>query len=142
MEHPEPTDKTMVAILHPRTREPERVFRRDDTAADESGYDEDDGVPTGRRWYEVTEFPEAPITWSDLEEMAEPGPIAVLHRIANFDDANLRRSARAAVAAAARVARALEILAEHAPERLSSRHTSSRRSRPRRATTRTAPSVG
>lgn len=40
------------------------------------------------------------------------------NRLANFDDANLRRSARAAVAAAARVARALEILGEDAPEHL------------------------
>ncbi|MDP9100706.1 MAG: DNA-binding protein WhiA, partial [Actinomycetota bacterium] len=35
-----------------------------------------------------------------------------------FDDANLRRSARAAVAAGARVERALEILGEDAPEHL------------------------
>src|SRR3569833_157476 len=45
---------------------------------------------------------------------------ATANRLANFDDANLRRSARAAVAAAARVARALEILAETAPDHLSS----------------------
>ncbi|WP_107491527.1 DNA-binding protein WhiA, partial [Thermobifida fusca] len=37
---------------------------------------------------------------------------------ANFDDANLRRSARAAVAAGARVQRALEILADDAPPHL------------------------
>ncbi|MBO0840622.1 MAG: DNA-binding protein WhiA [Sciscionella sp.] len=43
---------------------------------------------------------------------------ATANRLANFDDANLRRSARAAVAAAARVARALEILGEEAPEHL------------------------
>src|SRR6266513_1716987 len=43
---------------------------------------------------------------------------ATANRLANFDDANLRRSARAAVAAGARVARALEILAEEAPEHL------------------------
>ena len=43
---------------------------------------------------------------------------ATANRLANFDDANLRRSARAAVAAAARVRRALEILGEHAPEHL------------------------
>ena len=35
---------------------------------------------------------------------------ATANRLANFDDANLRRSARAAVAAGARVERALEIL--------------------------------
>jgi cell division protein WhiA len=43
---------------------------------------------------------------------------ATANRLANFDDANLRRSARAAVAAAARVRRALEILAEEAPDHL------------------------
>src|SRR3712207_8909018 len=35
---------------------------------------------------------------------------ATANRLANFDDANLRRSARAAVAASARVERAMEIL--------------------------------
>ncbi|MDT7788347.1 MAG: cell division protein WhiA [Pseudonocardiales bacterium] len=43
---------------------------------------------------------------------------ATANRLANFDDANLRRSARAAVAAAARVARALEILGPEAPDHL------------------------
>src|SRR3954465_988219 len=43
---------------------------------------------------------------------------ATANRLANFDDANLRRSARAAVAASARVERALEILAGDAPEHL------------------------
>ena len=43
---------------------------------------------------------------------------ATANRLANFDDANLRRSARAAVAAAARVQRALEILAEDVPDHL------------------------
>ena len=43
---------------------------------------------------------------------------ATANRLANFDDANLRRSARAAVAAAARVQRALEILADDVPEHL------------------------
>ncbi|WP_206037522.1 DNA-binding protein WhiA [Rhodococcus sp. HNM0569] len=43
---------------------------------------------------------------------------ATANRLANFDDANLRRSARAAVAAAARVARALEILGEDVPDHL------------------------
>ena len=43
---------------------------------------------------------------------------ATANRLANFDDANLRRSARAAVAAAARVTRALEILADDAPNHL------------------------
>jgi hypothetical protein len=43
---------------------------------------------------------------------------ATANRLANFDDANLRRSARAAVAAGARVSRALEILGEEAPDHL------------------------
>ncbi|HWJ85176.1 MAG TPA: DNA-binding protein WhiA, partial [Cellulomonas sp.] len=40
------------------------------------------------------------------------------NRLANFDDANLRRSARAAVAAGARVERAFEILGADVPEHL------------------------
>jgi DNA-binding protein WhiA len=44
---------------------------------------------------------------------------ATANRLANFDDANLRRSARAAVAAAARVQRAMEILGPNAPDHLS-----------------------
>lgn len=43
---------------------------------------------------------------------------ATANRLANFDDANLRRSAQAAVASGARVARALEILADDVPEHL------------------------
>jgi len=43
---------------------------------------------------------------------------ATANRLANFDDANLRRSARAAVAGAARVERALELLGPEAPEHL------------------------
>src|SRR5881409_2613508 len=43
---------------------------------------------------------------------------ATANRLANFDDANLRGSARAAVAAGARVERALEILGEDAPDHL------------------------
>lgn len=43
---------------------------------------------------------------------------ATANRLANFDDANLRRSARAAVAAAARVERALEILGDTVPAHL------------------------
>jgi DNA-binding protein WhiA len=38
--------------------------------------------------------------------------------LANFDDANMRRSARAAVAAGARVHRALEILGDDVPDHL------------------------
>jgi cell division protein WhiA len=43
---------------------------------------------------------------------------ATANRLANFDDANLRRSARAAVAAGARVERALEILGPDVPDHL------------------------
>jgi DNA-binding protein WhiA len=43
---------------------------------------------------------------------------ATANRLANFDDANLRRSARAAVAASARVKRAMEILGDEVPEHL------------------------
>lgn len=43
---------------------------------------------------------------------------ATANRLANFDDANLRRSAQAAVAAGARVKRALEILGNDIPEHL------------------------
>ncbi|MFT4052786.1 MAG: DNA-binding protein WhiA [Microbacterium sp.] len=43
---------------------------------------------------------------------------AGVNRLVNFDDANLRRSAQAAVAACARVERALEILADEVPEHL------------------------
>ncbi|MDQ3717199.1 MAG: DNA-binding protein WhiA [Actinomycetota bacterium] len=43
---------------------------------------------------------------------------ATANRLANFDDANLRRSARAAVAAGARVSRALDLLGEDAPDHL------------------------
>ena len=43
---------------------------------------------------------------------------ATANRLANFDDANLRRSARAAVAAGARVKRAMEILGDDVPDHL------------------------
>ncbi|MSW39332.1 MAG: DNA-binding protein WhiA [Actinobacteria bacterium] len=43
---------------------------------------------------------------------------ATANRLANFDDANLRRSARAAVAAGARAARAIEILGDDIPGHL------------------------
>lgn len=43
---------------------------------------------------------------------------ATANRLANFDDANLRRSARAAVAAGARVQRAMDILGDDVPEHL------------------------
>ena len=43
---------------------------------------------------------------------------ATANRLVNFDDANLRRSAQAAVAACSRVERALEILGPDVPEHL------------------------
>ncbi len=43
---------------------------------------------------------------------------ATANRLANFDDANLRRSARAAVAASVRARRALDILGDDAPAHL------------------------
>jgi DNA-binding protein WhiA len=43
---------------------------------------------------------------------------ATANRLANFDDANLRRSARAAVAAGSRVERALQLLGDDVPEHL------------------------
>lgn len=43
---------------------------------------------------------------------------ATANRLVNFDDANLRRSAQAAVAACARVERALEILGDDLPDHL------------------------
>jgi cell division protein WhiA len=43
---------------------------------------------------------------------------ATANRLANFDDANMRRSARAAVAAGARVERAMEILGDEIPDHL------------------------
>ena len=53
------------------------------------------------------------------EERRSRGEVrATANRLANFDDANLRRSARAAVVAAARVARALDILGEDVPDHL------------------------
>lgn len=54
--------------------------------------------------------------WEELRNRREVRGVA--NRLANFDDANLRRSAQAAVAASARVQRALGILGEDAPEHL------------------------
>jgi cell division protein WhiA len=58
------------------------------------------------------------LTWEERRVRREVR--ATANRLANFDDANLRRSARAAVAAAARVTRALEILGDDAPDHLTS----------------------
>lgn len=54
--------------------------------------------------------------WEQLRQRREVR--AGVNRLVNFDDANLRRSAQAAVAACARVERALEILGDDTPEHL------------------------
>jgi cell division protein WhiA len=59
---------------------------------------------------------DAVLTWEERRMRREVR--ATANRLANFDDANLRRSARAAVAAGARVERALEILGDDIPEHL------------------------
>lgn len=56
------------------------------------------------------------LAWEDKRLRREIKASA--NRLANFDDANLRRSARAAVAAGVRVERALEILGDEVPEHL------------------------
>ena len=56
------------------------------------------------------------LEWEDKRTRREVRGTA--NRLANFDDANLRRSAQAAVAASARVERAFEILADEVPEHL------------------------
>ncbi len=55
-------------------------------------------------------------SWEELRQRREVR--AGVNRLVNFDDANLRRSAQAAVAACARVERALEILADDVPDHL------------------------
>jgi cell division protein WhiA len=54
--------------------------------------------------------------WEEMRQRREVR--ATANRLVNFDDANLRRSVQAAVAACARVERALEILADDVPEHL------------------------
>lgn len=56
------------------------------------------------------------MTWEERRMRKEVR--ATANRLANFDDANLRRSAQAAVAAGARVERAMEILGDDVPEHL------------------------
>lgn len=56
------------------------------------------------------------LTWEERRMRREVR--ATANRLANFDDANLRRSARAAVAAAARVERALDLLGSEVPDHL------------------------
>ena len=60
--------------------------------------------------------PEAFKVWAERRSRRESRGTA--NRLANFDDANLRRSARAAVASGARVERAFEILGEDVPSHL------------------------
>lgn len=55
-------------------------------------------------------------SWEELRQRREVR--ATANRLVNFDDANLRRSAQAAVAACARVERAMEILGDGIPEHL------------------------
>ncbi len=59
---------------------------------------------------------EAVLAWEERRMRREVR--ATANRLANFDDANLRRSARAAVAAGARVERAMEILGDDIPDHL------------------------
>ncbi|QEO10081.1 DNA-binding protein WhiA [Protaetiibacter larvae] len=59
---------------------------------------------------------QAVTAWEELRQRREVR--ATANRLVNFDDANLRRSAQAAVAACARVERALEILGDEVPEHL------------------------
>jgi len=56
------------------------------------------------------------VAWDEMRQRREVR--ATANRLVNFDDANLRRSAQAAVAACSRVERALEILEGHVPEHL------------------------
>jgi DNA-binding protein WhiA len=56
------------------------------------------------------------LSWEELRQRREVR--ATANRLVNFDDANLRRSAQAAVAACARVDRALEILDGKLPDHL------------------------
>lgn len=61
---------------------------------------------------------ESVLAWEERRVRREVRASA--NRLANFDDANLRRSVRAAVAASARVERALSILGEEVPDHLRS----------------------
>ena len=56
------------------------------------------------------------VNWEEMRQRREVR--ATANRLVNFDDANLRRSAQAAVAACARVERAMELLGEDIPDHL------------------------
>ncbi len=60
--------------------------------------------------------PDTRLEWEERRIRREVRGTA--NRLANFDDANLRRSVRAAVAAGARVERAFEILGDEVPDHL------------------------
>lgn len=74
---------------------------------------EDDAIG---RMLAVMEAHETLASWQDMRARREVR--ATANRLVNFDDANLRRSAQAAVAACARVERALEILGPDIPVHL------------------------
>jgi len=74
---------------------------------------EDDAIG---RMLIVMEARKALDAWKEMRQRREVR--ATANRLVNFDDANLRRSAQAAVAACARVERALEILGEDIPDHL------------------------
>ncbi|OEY23936.1 DNA-binding protein WhiA [Corynebacterium sp. Marseille-P4321] len=61
--------------------------------------------------------PRTRIEWDQRRE-SKAANAKTGHRLATFDDANTRRSAQAAAAAAARVERAMEILGDDVPEHL------------------------
>lgn len=73
----EPDNDVIAVFAHPHDHRPESVYQRSDETADESGYarDDDDQL-TLQRWYEATEFPEAPSRWDDITE-GHIGPIFV-----------------------------------------------------------------
>ncbi len=65
---------------------------------------------------QALQVPQTFSVWQEQREKREARGSA--NRLANFDDANLRRSAQAAVVASARVTRAFEILGEDVPDHL------------------------
>lgn len=65
---------------------------------------------------ELMGAPSSVVSWNEIRQRREVR--ATANRLVNFDDANLRRSAQAAVAACARVERALELLGDDVPDHL------------------------
>lgn len=74
---------------------------------------DDEAISSMLATIEATQTLEA---WRDMRQRREVR--ATANRLVNFDDANLRRSAQAAVAACARVERAMEILGADVPDHL------------------------